>query len=505
MLTPTPLNGDAYPSLIAPGITIHAPGLVGSVTRMSADASITRSDSGSHAEPLENAIAGADMATQDVFEIDITMDVAPITSTAPTRSRDTTPTTREGEPAIVLRVPELDPSLGYAVLHTDEAGVSRWIFPEPAPDVGPTRGGAEIVFHLPRASAPPTDQTDGEAVTRGKIAKLGRRLVRVLTWATDDIIGRGALAVAQRWEEAKRPYGLRLIESAHGTAPIDWAALESGRALLLLHGTFSTAGSAFASLEPQLDAALRQVYRDRIFAFEHPSLHHDPQRNTATLLDMLPPDVRLDLDIITHSRGGLVGRELTERMHDHALGDRKISIRRAIFVAAPNLGTILTDPDHGIQMLDRYTNLLTNLPDNAYTLTMEGVLMLVKLVLHGSLKALPGLQSMLPGGPFLDRLAQSPRSNTEYYALAANFTPTSASLLQRFGYVVADRLIDGVFGEDNDGVVPTRGALEGSPASPNFPIQPDRRHVFASADLINHCNFFASPVVNDRIRRWLAA
>jgi hypothetical protein len=490
MLTSTPLNGDAYPTPVAPGITIHAPGLGGSVTRMSAADSITRSDGGSHEAPL-------------VLEFDITMNITPIAPAAPTRSGIAQPTTSDGEPAIVLRVPELDPHRGYAVLHTDEAGVSRWIFPQPSTDAASTRGGAEIVFHLPRASAPLADQKDGEATTRGRIAKLGRRLVRVLTWATDDIVGRGALAVAQRWEEAKRPYGLRLVESAHGGAPIDWAALGSGRALLLLHGTFSTAGAAFASLEPQTYAALREVYRDRIFAFEHPSLHHDPQHNIARLLDMLPPDAKLDLDIIAHSRGGLVGRELTERLHDHARGDREITIRRAIFVAAPNLGTILTDPDHGITMLDRYTNLLTSLPDNAYTLTMEGVLMLVKLVLHGSLKALPGLQSMLPGGPFLDRLARSPRSSTEYYALAANFTPTSASLLQRFGYVVADKLIDGVFGEDNDGVVPTRGALHGPPASPNFPIPADRRHVFASADLINHCNFFASPVVNDKIRMWL--
>jgi hypothetical protein len=93
---------------------------------------------------------------------------------------------------------------------------------------------------------------------------------------------------------------------------------------------------------------------------------------------------------MTHSRGGLLGRELIEQQTHFASAARKIRVHKAIFVAAPNLGTILTDGDHGVDLLDRYTNLLTDLPDDAFTLTMEGVLALVKILALPNSKFLCG-------------------------------------------------------------------------------------------------------------------
>ena len=94
-----------------------------------------------------------------------------------------------------------------------------------------------------------------------------------------------------------------------------------------------------------------------------------------------------------------------------------------MFVAAPLRGTVLADTEHGIKMLDRYTNLFTELPDNPFTISMEAIFMMTKLVYHGAVKALPGLRSMYPPGEYLLQLNKNPNHTTEYYALAADFKP----------------------------------------------------------------------------------
>ena len=51
------------------------------------------------------------------------------------------------------------------------------------------------------------------------------------------------------------------------------------------------------------------LYGDRIFAFNHFSLSRTPEENARMLLEGLP-DKTFQFDVITHSRGGLVLRNL---------------------------------------------------------------------------------------------------------------------------------------------------------------------------------------------------
>ena len=136
-------------------------------------------------------------------------------------------------------------------------------------------------------------------------------------------------------------------------------------------------------------------YGGRVFAFNHPSMHHSPAQNVQTLLAQLkqhlPTAARPTFDLVTHSRGGLLARELCERRAELDPGGVGLTIRRAVLVAGPNRGTILADGDNWIALADRYTNFITKLPDNAYTLTMEGILTFVKVMAHGALAGLPGL------------------------------------------------------------------------------------------------------------------
>jgi hypothetical protein len=498
--TPTPIAGGGYQLL--------APGLVGEVREMTAVESATRADGGLHEPALLRAIGGAEMVAGKVFEIEVESETPAIAEDG-SRADGLTATTRSGEPAMALTIPHLEEGAAYAVLYTDEAGLSRWILPaDPPGDAAPA--GQPVHFHLPRESAPTPPQAEGEGPgTRGPISKLGRRLIRVLAWAAADTIGAGALAVAQRWEARNRPYGLHQIHPERYSAetpqgdPVDWAHLTQGRALLLLHGTFSSAEASYAQLGRQTMQALCDHYQGRFFAFNHPSLHHDPQANVQAFLDALPGDAQLDLDIMTHSRGGLVGRELVERLSALNAQGRQVRVHKALLVASPNQGTILSDPRNGLDLLDRYTNALTHLPDNAYTLTIEGILMVVKLLGVGALTGLPGLRCLLPGGDYLNALNAAAQHGTTYYAITADYTPAAPALLARLGRLVQDKFVDSIFGAENDMVVPTLGSYAAGDASFGFPIAENHVRVFRGDAQVHHCNYFSTPVVREQIVAWL--
>ena len=461
-----------------------------------------------------------------VFEIDVLAE-EPAVAADGTRADGLTAVTREGEPAVIFAMPHLEEGAEYAVLYTDEAGVSRWIFPADAPGgaAPATRGaGSEVTFNLPRAVAPtPPEAQQAGTASRGPVSLLGRRVVRVLAWSAAPIVGAGVLAAAEEWEKSKRPYGFHLIEPERYTqpkpmgSPINWDQLQKGRALLMIHGTFSSSEASYSNFGRETLQALSGIYGGRLFAFNHPSLHHSPITNIQTMLEMLPPGISLDLDILTHSRGGLVGRELTERLAQHDTAGRQLRVRRAIFAASPNQGTILADPENGVDLIDRYTNALTLLPDNAYTLTIEAVLALVKFIGVGALTSLPGMSAFRPGGEFLNalnaaalasshaRAADAPHA-TEYFALGADYTPTAPGLLARMGKMVENQFVDSVFKAANDTAVPTAGCYTAGPASPGFPIPPDHRRIFAGADQVMHTTYFSTSIVacaRKQIVEWL--
>lgn len=496
------LTGSPLPIEVAPGgYTLQAPALQGTITELAQSAAATRGQSGAYEAPLRRAASDADVVALKTFAIDVTR----VDTTAASTTRGGAAfLTSDGEPAILLRVPAVQAGAGHAVLYTDEAGVSRWIFPNTTTTAAPaTRGGTgDIEFLLPRDVAPTDPPGTSGPGTRGELTKLGRRLVRVLAWATEDVIGKGAMFVAAKWEDKRRPYGLRRFPF-DDARPIDWNVLRAGQALLLIHGTFSTAEAGFSLMPSATIDALREIYGGRMFAFDHPTLHVSPEENVRKFFELLPENADLEVDIVTHSRGGLVARELTEHTADYASANRKLRVRRAVFVAAPLRGTVLTDTEHGIKMLDRYTNLFTELPDNAFTIGMEAMFMMAKLVYHGAVKALPGLRSMYPPSDYLQRLNRNPNHATEYYALGADFKPQAKSLLARFGWAVADAAVDGIFGEANDGVVPTTGSYELTTAVGGFPINDQHRSVFLQADGVHHCNYFAAAATNQHLLRWV--
>ena len=500
------LSGSAQPVALGQGYAIRAPGLRGNATLRTPPDAQTRSrsraaDDGTAA--LDAAFAATELT--EVRRIDLTLQAPPAAAAAPMRSGDGT------QQLLELQVPDLGPATGQVVLAVDETGVLTWHLPvDDAQAVQPptTRGSGGVKRFLIPAHRP-QPAPDAAGGQRSLIGALGRKLLKVLVYPiTDPIIGAISEAFAARWEARKRPYGLRDFapasfrdaEAAALTAA-DISRLAQGRALLFVHGTFSTAHGAFCQIPDDVMTTLHQRYGGRVFAFNHPSLSQDPLSNARWLLDELqrlqvgsPP---LEVDIVCHSRGGLVARSLA-----HA-SDGKLAVRRIVFVGVPNAGTLLAHPDHMVKMLDRLTTALNLFPTGPVTETLEAIITVVKVIGHGALGGLDGLASMHPAGPFLAALNGAPGGGDGYFAISADYEPQDAGLKGLVTGGAADAVIDRVFeGALNDLVVPEVGvyAVEGSAA---FPVPPARRLQISADQGVLHTTLFGYAAASARLLDWL--
>ena len=217
----------------------------------------------------------------------------------------------------------------------------------------------------------------------------------------------------------------------------------------------------------------------------------------------MPDGLQLDVDILSHSRGGLVARTLAGELE--GVSAPGLGVGRVVFVATPNHGTALADADHMVDFIDRYTSILNLLPpgpQDVVTEVLEAILTVVKLIGHAMLRGLPGLLSMDPRGDFIKRLNSGQPPAAQYYALAADYEP-AGSLKALVAGTIADTIVDRVFGkEPNDLVVPTLGVTEGS-TNRVFPIQTDQLFSYPGSGGVLHTNFFGAPTTSTRLLDWL--
>lgn len=517
------LRGDAARVDLGKGYALRAPGLLGRAERHDggpAGAAATRARERS--TPLLDALlARTEMADVATVEIDARR--------APGGAAGGAAATRDahGQDALVLEVPDPGPNAEQVVLQVDEAGALTWHFAEDVgagraePAEGVVRGGAggrRFVIRRDAPSAPPNADAGAE---RALFGALGRKVLKVLVYpVTDRLIGKPAAFVAEKWESANRAYGLRRFEPGnYQSAPADSpdrhalgaagaGRLAGGRALLWIHGTFSTAHGAFGDLPPELVAELDARYDGRMVALDHFSLSHDPVRNVRWLLDelaRLAPDARLEVDVVCHSRGGLVARALAEGAG--GLDTGRVAVRRVAMAGVPNAGTALARPDHMTDLIDRLTTVLNKAPPGGVADWLEGILIAVKVLGHGALKGLEGLRAMDPDAPFLKALNQraaagaAPRA-TEYFAIAANYEPADPGLR---GVVSRgkDLLADAAFGgADNDLVVPEAGVYDANGCDA-FPVAAERCLRLDRQKGVNHTGMFGHPDVQKRLLEWL--
>lgn len=329
-------------------------------------------------------------------------------------------------------------------------------FHVPTETVRPTRGGAGITRFTVRVP----DESD-EPATRGIVGRAVKAiLVKVTEVAIDKAVGLVLPTLARAFETATwNKKGLRegwlkvtaASLAAKALTPATPASTE--RSLLFIHGTFSNAASAFGSLAPSdFFTQVSRRYGDRIFAFDHFTLSRTPEENARMLLEQLP-DKRFTFDVVTHSRGGLVLRNLAERASTFGPLAKRFQLGRVVLVASPNEGTPLATPRRWEDTIGWMANLLELFPDNPFTTGAAFVANgLVWLARHAS-GDLPGLASMDGDGPLIRELQGPPGPpGDSYSALVANYAP-SGDVLRR----LLDVGLDQFFGSANDLVVPSEG------------------------------------------------
>jgi pimeloyl-ACP methyl ester carboxylesterase len=244
---------------------------------------------------------------------------------------------------------------------------------------------------------------------------------------------------------------------------------------------------------------LHRRYQGRVFAFDHPTVSVTPTENVRWLATHLPAGAGLVVDVVSHSRGGLVGRVLCERATECGLDPDRLRVRTLVMVGTPNAGTPLANDRHIGAFLDTFTNLLEFIRDNPVTDTLEVILTVVKQVAVGALKGLDGLQAQSSEGSYLSGfLNRSSSVKARYRALAANYEPGRDAPLSRFA---RDHLTDLVFaGAENDLVVPTQGVFAVNGGS-GFPIADPV--VFPSRDGVEHGGFWSRPRAIQAFDDWL--
>ena len=501
-LTGTPSTVD-----LGQGYGIRAPGVTGSATLQQPSSPQSRARSRADSDGtavLDQAFAATDV--DEVKQIDLKTQTGPRAAAgAPLRSVD-------GQDELELQVPDAGEDWGQLVLSCDEAGGLSWHLPvNDSAEVEPqqTRGSGGVKrFRIPATPRPPS--TPQGARSRSLLGVAGRKLLKVLVYpVTDPIVGFIGDQIAARWEAGHRPYGLRAFGPADFRQPSttalgvdDWKRLSSGRALLFIHGTFSTAHGAFGQINDPTFAALHEHYGGRVFAFNHFTLSEDPKQNVEWLLAHVPAGVPLNCDVICHSRGGLVTRVLAEQ---RLAAGSTVTVGRAVFVGVPNQGTALANPDHMVNMIDRLTTAVNILPTGFVAETLEALITAVKTIGHGALKGLGGLRSMQPDGDFLKWLNVPSQQKLEYFGISSNYEPKDEGLRAMVKNAALNKILDTIFQDaGNDLVVPEAGVHTANGGT-LFPIDPARLLTIAPEAGVSHVTFFSHPDTNQKLTQWLAS
>ena len=268
--------------------------------------------------------------------------------------------------------------------------------------------------------------------------------------------------------------------------------------LVFLHGTASSTEGSFGDLWRTSGDTLTKVfnhYDDQVLAFQHHTLSLSPIENALELLGslkkMLGGDAdraSIQLDIVSHSRGGLVGEVLcrgtaiSQRAFDEddlslfstdgyerdkqaltelnklmSLVDLKIS--KFIRVACPARGTTLAGG-----RLDRYLSGMVNVVGettglgNSVLFDSLSTLMLGVIKKRTEPQEVPGLEAMMPGSPTVKLLNRPDiKLTADLHVLGGDISPSG--IWHRLKVFLTDLY----YQEDHDLVVNSIAMLGGAP------------------------------------------
>jgi len=340
-----------------------------------------------------------------------------------------------------------------------------------------------------------TDAPAGERL-RGPIVKLGRKIFKVLVVPLSRLIAKPVETIVATVErrhrqELVRPVTLQNYRTLVKEPFTDWGALEGETSLLVVHGIFSSTHGMLSGLPQSAMQRLLTHYGGRVIALDQLTVTRSPEQNAADFLRTVTaarPTGKFVFDILCHSRGGIVSRTLAERGHELVPAHR-CRFPKVFFVAAPNAGSPLGDATHILDMVDVFTNLLTNFPDGPALYSLEVLLSLIKLLAYAAETRLPGIRDMGTGSSgYIASLNGSDADSASSYAAAASDYEPRPEDNAFFNGRLANSAIDRVFERAaNDLVVPRDGVYAAN-GHPSFAIK--QPLVFGHEDHVWHTDYF---------------
>ncbi|MEZ5382881.1 MAG: alpha/beta hydrolase [Microthrixaceae bacterium] len=404
----------------------------------------------------------------------------------------------EPGPFVELIVPA--PVSGWAqmLLVEDDDGRKRWLV-EPAPETSgeaaASRGAstATVAYRIPADPG----AAEGRETTRGLVGTVVKKVVKVLAFrAIKEAGDHLANHFAAKWEASAHPYVLRRYAVDNYETQVD-LGLDPGTlvgfdrkpTLLILHGIMARSHdlSGFGSLPRSLVGHLNEIYDGRVLAFDHPTVSVGPTANVERLYQALG-DVRPHFDLLCHSRGGLVARQLVEGPAPG--GVPRMTVRGLAMAGTPNTGTPLADTGHLGKLVDMVTNMIDFLPDNPVTDTVGLLISVLKQLAVGAMEGLEGIAAMQAESELLTALNTSQADRSSYRAIASDFEPTAGSPLS---LIARDLAMDTIFGTSNDLLVPTEGVYLDSRPSGTFDVT--NRMVLTADKGVQHSGYWRSPDV----------
>jgi len=418
---------------------------------------------------------------------------------------------RSAEDDRVTLNPAPAPDGVQVVLYVDESGGMSWHLPKTRHSNGGTRAAssAPARFTIETRTVAAQRSLAGRPGERGDVTKLGRKIFKVLVVPLSKLLAKPVESIVGKIERKHRQNLIRALTPDNYSSRVareftNWSQLGTGKSLLVVHGILSTTEGMLSLLPKEEMAELHRRYEGRVIGFDHLTLTEDPEDNARFFLRKLRQgngDAHIDFDVLCHSRGGIVSRVLAER--GRTLNpSAQCAFQKVYFVATPNAGSPLADSEHMVDMIDVFTNLMTNFPDGPVTYSIEIILAIVKLLVSTAERNLPGLGAMGTKG-FIRNLNRSRTpSPAEYASASADYEPDPSRdngfLAGRFGDAILDRVFERAA---NDLVVPRDGVF-GDNDHPSFPIE--RKLVFAAADHVWHTGFFAEARALKHIKEFLS-
>jgi hypothetical protein len=266
-------------------------------------------------------------------------------------------------------------------------------------------------------------------------------------------------SMIEKIEAANKPEALLSLRTGapQPAAAAELAAARGRKVLLLVHGVFSSTGGAFGDLA--VDDTMRQLlahYDGRVFAYDHWTIAKTPQQNALDLLSHLPADAGWNVDIVCHSRGGLVVRSLLSNSDDAVLAavasrraGRIANVGEVFFVAAANQGSPLASPDD----IQHFLNVAAMLASFSGGMALDLVIALARMVVSLGFGR-PSVEALANGSALIGQLNRGGTllTSASSWYVRADFDYGRSALAQT-GALLNRMLLNA----DNDVVVPYGG------------------------------------------------